>query len=183
MRHIIIFSFLLFYGISSSADEPSDQGRHGRGQNPHIPKVFDAQGQFVGLLETSSGGDGVYLEINDAVVFAAIGRANNGSQVAASQWQWASTGFIPYASSDCSGPPVIFYYASAQPAIAVRRGTDVVLYVSIGENTSTVHVSSVRQNPNISQCTASSSDISAFVVDPTGYSLTQHYPEPLTIRY
>jgi hypothetical protein len=185
MRYFIVLVLLIFYGVSSSADDSGDRRRGGQHEEGHVPKVFDAQGKFVGYFVAGSGGEGVYLEINGAVVFAAIGRASidNGAHVSANQWQWSSVGFIPYASSDCSGPPLMFYYSGAQPSMEVRQGTDVLLYVAGNGYTSTVHASSVRQNPTIQQCTAYSYDIPVFQVDPSGYSLTQHYPEPLTIRY
>ncbi|MFM0040297.1 hypothetical protein PQQ73_37615 [Paraburkholderia strydomiana] len=183
MRYFIVLALLMLNAAAAGADNLQDRRRGSEGEERHIPKVFDAQGKFVGRLEGSSGGDGVYLEVNGAVVFAAIARQTNGAQASATQWQWASAGFISYPSSDCSGPPLIFYYSGVQPSMAVRQGADVVLYVASGGSSTTVHASSVRQNPNIDQCTANAYDIPGFVVEPSGYSLTQHYPEPLTIRF
>ncbi|WP_156923670.1 hypothetical protein [Burkholderia sp. WSM2232] len=179
MRCVVVLFVMLINAVSAVADDWQDRLRSDR----HVPKVFDARGKFVGPLEGSSSGDGVYLDVNGAVVFAAITRQTNGAQASATQWQWASSAFIPYASTDCSGPPLIAYYYAVQPAIAVRQGADVELYVSSGGYSTIVHASSARQNPTLSQCSPYSYDIPAFIVNPNAYSLTQHYPEPLTIRY
>jgi hypothetical protein len=183
MRYFIVLAFLVLIAVSASADDSQDRRQSGGSDERHIPKVFDAQGKLVGPLAGSSGGDGVYLNVGGEVVFAAIARQTSGTQVSATQWQWATTGFIPYASSDCSGPPLMFYYSGVYPSMAVRQGVDVVLYIASGEYSTTVHASSLRANPNIDQCTTYSYDLPVFLVDPSGYALTQHYPEPLTIRY
>ena len=182
MRYLLMLAMLLG-AMSAYAGDSQDQGDGRRGDDRSgPPKVYDAQGKYVGRLETNSNQDGVFLTINGAVTFVGIGRLSVGSQISATQFQWASVGVISYPSTDCSGPPLLEYVSGPRPSMAVRQGADVVLYVAGEANSTTVHASSTRQNPNINVCSPFSFDLNQVFIPDTPYPLTQMYPEPLTIR-
>lgn len=179
MRSILIASVLATLALTAHAGD--DDGHHHRDKR-HVPTVFDAQGGEVGPLEFDAGQDGVYIEINGAITFVPIGRVGTNERASATQFQWGSVGIVAYPSSDCSGSPVLLYTSGPRPSIAVRQGADVTVYVASDADSGPVNVQSSHQNPNFSQCTPFVNTIAAFTVG-SSYVITQHHPEPLTIRY
>ncbi|SAK70287.1 hypothetical protein AWB78_02752 [Caballeronia calidae] len=67
--------------------------------------------------------------------------------------------------------------------MAVRQGTDVVVYVAADAWSAPTVAASIRQNPNLSECTPYSATIPSAFMPESSYPITQFYPEPLTIRY
>ena len=67
--------------------------------------------------------------------------------------------------------------------MAVRQGTDVIVYVAADAYSTPAVAASVRQNPNLSECTSYSGTIPSAFTPESSYPITQFYPEPLTIRY
>ena len=190
MRRLFVVAMLLA-AASAYAGDQQDQpnGRPGEGRGGP-PGVYDAQGKFVGQLETNSGGDGVFLTINGALTFVAIERVPVGTQLSATQFEWASARYIYYPSTDCSGLPVLenvppqAYMYGPRPSEALRLGTDVVLYVASGANSITVQAWSAREPPNLTCIPYSAAQVQQQVFVPdTTYPLTQTYPEPLSVRY
>ncbi|BCQ30347.1 hypothetical protein NK8_85380 (plasmid) [Caballeronia sp. NK8] len=179
MRSILIASVLATLALTAHA---GDDDRHQHRDDRHAPKVFDAQGREVGPLVSDASQNGVYIEINGAITFVPIARAGTDDRASATQFQWGSIGIVAYPSSDCSGSPVLFYTSGPRPSIAVRQGADVTVYVASDADSGPVHIQSSHQNPNFSQCTPYVTTITAFAVG-SSYVITQHHPEPLTIRY
>lgn len=174
MRYLLAMAWLFGAVLAYAGDS---QGR-GSGQ---MPKVYDAQGKYVGQL--SNIGDGVYLTINGAVTFVAITRVDNGIDASATQFQWGSAKTIYYASSDCSGPAIIPAGNGPRPSVAGRVGADVVLYVAGTANSTTLHAGSMRQAPDANACFSDqNSNINQAFATETTYPLTQEHPEPLTIQ-
>jgi hypothetical protein len=69
MRYLLMLAMLLG-AMSAYAGDSQDQGDGRRGDDRSgPPKVYDAQGKYVGRLETNSNQDGVFLTINGAVTF------------------------------------------------------------------------------------------------------------------
>jgi len=182
MRQYLIAALLALSGTLSYGDDSS----RSREQVEHrVLKVFDSQGKTVGPLVSYSGQDGVNLTVNGATIFVTIGRVtiNNGRQYSASQFEWGSVGFVTYPTPDCSGNPVIVYYTTpVRPAMAVRQGVDVTVYIASDSFSGPVAVASARQNPNLSQCQAFSYPQVGWTPEAT-YDLTGHYPEPLRLGY
>ncbi|MDR5748796.1 hypothetical protein QCE73_37070 [Caballeronia sp. LZ029] len=183
MRYLLVLA-LLCAAVSTYAGDSHDQGAGRHGGERQGPKVYDAQGKYVGLLVGSASGDGVYLTINGAATFVGINRVSDNTTASATQFQWWGGNFAAYASSDCSGPAIIQSYdALGRPSTAVRVGTDVVLYVAGGADSTTLQARSQRVPRNLDVLCASL-DVQfdrVFATEAT-YPLSQEYPEPLTIR-
>ena len=183
MRYLLALA-LLFGAASAYA---GDGGGHTGGSNDNPgapPRVYDAQGKYVGQLARYQSHNGVFLTVNGAVSFAGIEplSIDNGAEYSATQFQWSSESLIYYTSADCSKPPIIYYERSPRPAEVVRLGTDVVLYVAGEADGTTVHASADRGNPNINVCAPVSKDLANAFIPETSYPLLQKHPEPLTIR-
>jgi hypothetical protein len=198
MRYLLMVAMFVGAAWAYAGDrEEQHNGRSGEGRGGP-PKVYDAQGKYVGQLETNSGTDGVFLTLNGVVTFAGIARLSVTTpagiilSVSATQFQWASKNSINYQSADCSGAPFMDwlvqlapYALGPRPSVAVRLGTDVVLYVAGEADSTTISARSYRQSPNSSACQTLSVPIEhdlSFLSE-RSYPLTQMYPEPLTIRY
>lgn len=178
------FVALLFFCSTLSFGDDTARGGH-RPDDRRVPKLFDSQGKVVGPVESFRNEPGVYLSINGALTFVPVRRQSNAdySQYSASQFQWSDTGFIAYTGANCSGSPIIVYYDGPRPSMAVRQGTDVVVYVAADAWSAPTVAASIRQNPNLSECTSYSGTIPSAFVPESSYPITQFYPEPLTIRY
>ncbi|MGF6935505.1 hypothetical protein OKW41_004667 [Paraburkholderia sp. UCT70] len=170
----------LSYGFDGSGSGGRESGERG-GQR--TPKVFDSQGKVVGPL-ISYEPLGTVLLVNGAVIFAPIQRVSisNGSQHSASQFQWAGD-FSAYPTSDCSGSPLITPTAAAtsqvRPSQIVRQGVDATVYIA-GD---TYSVQTTFMSFLISgRCSPGQETLEAWSPE-SSYSLTQYYPEPLTIHY
>lgn len=174
---LLIFGATLSYADDGGSSDPREHGDH------HVLKVFDGQGKVVGSLASYGGNDGVFLTINGATTFVPIGRKNNNGQYSASEFVWGDVGFIPYASPNCSGTPIMVYYYGPRPSMAVREGVDVTLYIAKDAYSGPVQAVSVRQNPTLSQCDNTFSYLEYGFTPEATYPLTQHYPEPLRIGY
>lgn len=172
----------LFVAIPAYAGDSRDQSSGTHGHERQMPKVYDAQGKYVGHL--SNLGNGVYLTIDGAVAFVSIERVRDSATSSATQFRWASANIVYYASSDCSGPPIIDASNGARPATAVRVGADVVLYVAGDADSTTLHAGSKRQAPNLNVCgqITQNGDIKKAFSSESTFPLTQEYPEPLTIE-
>jgi len=166
----------LSYGFDGSGSDGRESGERA-GQR--TLKVFDSQGKVVGRL-VSYGPLGVILNVNGATVLGRIERAsiNNGSQHSASQYEWASD-LGAYLSSDCSGTPLITSTVSQlRPSQIIRQGVDATLYIA-GD---TYSAQTTFMSFNLSGRCLPGDILEAWSPE-SSYSLTQHYPEPLTIHY
>jgi len=196
MRSILIASVLATLALTAHAGD--DDGHHHRDKK-HVPKVFDAQGREVGPLESDAVDDGVYIEMNGAITFVPISRVatNDRASASATQFQWGSSrptpiGAVAYPSSDCSGAPVLFYEAATgpihfmygpRPSYTVRQGADVTVYIASDADAGPTSVRSTQGDSYFPPgCRPLVATYTAFTVDSL-YVITQHHPEPLTIRY
>jgi hypothetical protein len=181
----VVFVLLALYAISSVADERDQRHRQGKDEL-RVPMVYDAQGKAVGSLEVYSGNSGVYLNIEGRAVFVAIDHKRVGPlQYSASQYEWLGAGFVPYMSRDCSGSVAVADAGSPAPAMPVREGADVTVYIAGTETSGNVQVWSyktVNASTGVTTCTSSPFDAgnSSWQIKST-YPLTQHFPEPLRI--
>jgi hypothetical protein len=197
---------LLFAAAASYGDDWSDwtpwkpAPGHG-GSWPGAPrpvlKVFDANGRVVGRLAVYTGYndlaysyDGVYLTVDGSVTFARIERTYDAAQFnlpSRNQFAWSVTPDVDYESANCSGAPVIGYRRSGpRPSVAVREGTDTILYVGGGGNTHpTAHGSHLQFIDNANQCTPGSAGQmdDGNVQAQSSIVLTRRYPEPLTVGF
>ncbi|ALE59085.1 hypothetical protein R8871_06523 [Paraburkholderia graminis C4D1M] len=170
----------LSHGFDGSGSDGRESGERG-GQR--ILKVFDGQGKVVGPL-VSYEPLGTVLNVNGAMIFAPIERVsiNNGSQYSASQFEWAGN-FSAYLTPDCSGSPLITPSVAPtsqlRPAQIVRQGVDATVYIAGDTYSARTPFMSFRSNGG---CVSSSEPLDSWVAE-SSYSLTQHYPEPLTIHY
>ena len=94
------------------------------------------------------------------------------------QYEWASD-LAAYLSSDCSGTPLITSTVSQlRPSQIIRQGVDATLYIA-GD---TYSAQTTFMSFNLSGRCLPGDILEAWSPE-SSYSLTQHYPEPLTIHY
>jgi hypothetical protein len=164
----------------------------------NTPNVYDAQGALVGPLASASGVSGVFLSVNGALTFAPIihsardyslGRLS--APRSASQYQWSDSASVPYASGDCSGTPLIPQPGNTQdtsvgrPSLVVRIGADATLYVASDAYSSANVTGSFLTTGVPSSCFRESPGNFTSPAWPaeSAYPITQHYPEPLSVRF
>jgi hypothetical protein len=133
-----------------------------------VATVFDANGAYVGTVDSFDAVFGVDMTINGAVVFVKIQRLSddNFANASASRFRWMATDCTT--GPDCSNAlPVSCGGAlcPARPSMAIRRGSAVTLYIASPSN-------STAGNPFNPEWAAEAT-----------YDLTLHHPEPLTVRY
>jgi len=119
-------------------------------------------------------------------VFAPIHRAVGADgQVSASRYVWGTTyHYNVYPTADCSGAPWIVGDPSGalRPSLVVRQESDVTLYIA-------PDTWSTRFRPASTQSLSFPCEVFGGVfgftregwMPESSFSLTQHYPEPLTV--
>jgi hypothetical protein len=187
-RLLALMVSLCAYALTLHANAENTQDWRHRSEQ-RVLKVFDSQGKLVGRLAAFGGHDGVYLDINGAVVFASVTWLSISTEnVDSSKFQWATFGPFNYATANCSGSPVISPGSGPRPSIAMRSGSDVTLLIAGDTRSSPVQVRAVSDGtdctppPVIGHMPPSTAPVPSFAVE-TSYPLSAHYPEPLTIRY
>lgn len=186
MCRFLVVLFALCASLSF-ADERNDPAHHG-GDELGLPTVYDAQGKVVGPLEVYSGVNGVYLDIDGRVVFVEVDHKRIGpSQYSASQYEWVAATFVPYPSLDCSGSAAVADTGSPTPAMPLREGADVTVYIAGTEVSGDVQVWSVKTidaSTGVATCETNSFDEGGpYWPTKSTYPLTQHFPEPLRVAY
>ncbi len=194
MRRVAVVMFIIFSGLMRSlacaGDDAHDHDRR-RHDDHRVLKLYDARGQVVGRLASYQGGPGVYLSIDGAIVFAAVywlSLPYPGTRDSA-RFQWSAFAPYSYSSTDCSGSPIIPPQTGPRPTVAIRKGPDVTLYIAGDTASAPKQILSVSFDgtscvppPGVDHMPPSTAPVPAFSAETT-YSLTAHYPEPLTIGY
>ncbi|MGF6936514.1 hypothetical protein OKW41_005676 [Paraburkholderia sp. UCT70] len=165
---IYCFVALLFNAPSVFAGGDDALSARSSHSDTHVLKLYDARGRLIGPLVSSEFHTGVTLWLNGAVVFAGITRVASFNPVSASasQFQWFASQTCPDPS--CSNPPIVSCYPElcpVRPSIAVRQGDDVTLFIA----------------PDTYSNAQTGAGEPAWTPE-FGYDLTQHYPEPLSVR-
>ncbi|MGF6299364.1 hypothetical protein OKW43_001818 [Paraburkholderia sp. WC7.3g] len=172
-------------GNRSDGPEAGKQGEH------RVLKVFDATGKNVGPVVTLGFFPGVVLHVSGATILVPISRPfDSGGQYPASQYQWGwLASSLGYPTTDCSGPPVVPAGGDAsdilRPSIVVREGADATAYVAPDTHTTDVTLRSYVAHGKCAPDTSRPDRlhmVKGWYAEST-YSLTQNYPEPLTIHY
>lgn len=192
MCRMLVVLLVLCASVSAADERDERDKRDDRahsGENTlRQPMVYDAQGKRVGPLEVYSGVNGVYLAIDGEPVFVAVNHKRVGPlQYSASQYEWVGYTFVPYPSHDCTGSVAVADAGSPAPAMPLREGADVTVYIAGKQMSGNVQVWSFRQtdpSTGATTCLTSLSDQGAnyWAIERT-YPLTQHYPEPLRVAY
>lgn len=178
-----------FPGHAAYGDDSHDAARSGH----HTWKLLDAKGQVVGALVSihpdafETQPEGVILDVNGATVYAPVHRAVGADgQVSASRYVWGTTYDFNnvYPTADCSGAPWIVGDPSGalRPSLIVRQESEVMLYIA-------PDTWSTRFRPGSTQSVGSPCSVFGGVarftqegwMPESSFSLTQHYPEPLTV--
>jgi len=187
-RWLLLMIPLVMSAMSLHADADNGQDRR-RNDDHHVLRVFDAHGKPVGRLASYHGYDGVYLDINGAIVFAAVTWLRiDPNTIDSSKFQWWTFGPFNYSTTDCSGSPIIAPGSGPRPAIATRNGADVTLLIAGNTVSTPAQIVAVFDGtrctppPVIGHVPPSTAPVPAFTAE-TNYPLTAHYPEPLTIGY
>ncbi|SAK93554.1 hypothetical protein AWB79_06966 [Caballeronia hypogeia] len=160
--------------------------RHQAGDHDRPPMVYDAQGKPVGALRSYMGQNGVFLRIDGSPVFVQVGHKRVlATTYSASQFEWTGYVDVPYSSADCSAGVLVVDTGSPTPAIAVRDGVDVTLYIAGNAPSMEVTVDSFRLTDlaGATLCESLSVPSTGIWTPRRSYSLTQHYPEPLRVGY
>lgn len=171
----------------------ADDLRTWHGGERRLPVVVDAHGRFVGPLTSgrtdffNNAPPGVVLTVNGAIVFVPIHRASAaGDHTLTSQYVWGDVSYgNSFRTSDCSGTPFIRgeLTGTLRPATIVRQGDEATLYVAPDSFSSDLAplVRSVRFVEG-SCATLMPVDREEGWTPESSFPLTQHYPEPLTVR-
>ncbi|WP_118181407.1 hypothetical protein [Paraburkholderia phosphatilytica] len=199
MRTVLIVGALVCNATLSYPDS-SPGSAAGQFDDHRIPMVFDAQGKTVGPLVSASGVSGVFITINGAFTFVPIIHSarnyTNGrleAERSSSQYQWSDSSAVAYASSDCSGTPLILQIGNSEdvsvgrPSTAIRNGADVTVYVASDTYSSLNAAGSILSlnNGAPGSCIPQGPGTLAAPTWPaeSAYPITQHYPEPLKVGY
>jgi hypothetical protein len=187
-RLFIMVVSLLVCAVSmrANADDAQDWRRH---DEHRALKVFDAKGKLVGRLAEFGGADGVYLNIDGALVFASLTWLQISTEnVDSARYQWSTFGPYNYTTTDCSGAPIISPGSGPRPSIAVRSGSDVTLLIAGDTLSSPVRIVAIFDGTNctpppyVNHMPPSMAPVPSFAVE-TRYPLSARHPEPLTIGY
>lgn len=151
--------------------------------------VFDAHGKYVGpLVGFEDRPIATVITANGAIIVVPISRAPSGTHLSASKFEWSNSSALqPYASSNCSGSPVIMSSSitgsgetePVRPSATVRAGTETTAYIAPDAYSTTIAIQSEIEGPF---------GCSPFGLTTTGwlpastYPVNRNYPEPLTIR-
>ncbi|MFM0053586.1 hypothetical protein [Caballeronia grimmiae] len=182
MREFIFLALVWSSAITSFADEI--EHAHHR----HVLHVFDANGKAVGAFEYAGGSAGVFLTVNGAAVFVPIIRrqvSGTGNQIvySATEFTWGWYFMNQFYSADCSGAPLVSDTTGPRPSFALRKGSEVTVYVGPETNSQFLSVSSYILGTN-GQCQRYTPPLTAggWPVE-SSYVITQDHPEPLSIHY
>lgn len=153
-------------------------------------EVFDAQGHDVGpLVSFTERTVATVVSVDGAIIVAPLSRASAGGHLSASQFEWSSSTTFPnYPSADCSGPPIVSATnlvgsgdaAPVRPSLTLRTGSVATAYIA--PDTWSTTIAGQSQLESNFGCIATSRSTSGWLPAST-YSLTQNYPEPLTVRF
>lgn len=183
----IIFTLALTSVSFGENGENSDrnEGRNSTLSSDHreeerVLRVLDSRGKVVGPLVS----DGVIVDADGVHIYVPIKRLmDSAGHLSASQYAFADAGLAgtQFPTTDCSGPPAILaYQAILRPAQIVRNGTDVTAYIATDTYTSGITLRSYSLAQG--QCTLDTfASASQTWSVQTTFSLTQYYPEPLTV--
>jgi hypothetical protein len=152
--------------------------------DPPILKVVDAQGKIVGRLSTLAETEGVYMKIGDAVAFMPIAhRRITVNTWSASQFEWSASTYTAFPTGDCSGAPLVLYTRAGRPVTLLRQGGEVTAYIAGDVRSGASNIGSIQSSYSTTTCLKTGGSGSGYWLPQSTYSLTQHYPEPLSIRY
>jgi hypothetical protein len=144
-----------------------------------VLRLYDANGQVIGPLASYGGSDGVFLTVNGVVVFARISRIDPSLPYSVTLFAWSNSSRVDYESANCSGTPAIEWQSGGpRPSVSMRQGTETVLYVGSDTNTQQLPVASAIVD---GRCISFPFTL-PLVRAESSFSLTQHYPVPLTVR-
>jgi hypothetical protein len=180
MRSLCVAAFLMLVSASGFGEGVTASGNQGNAAGTHALKVFDATGKRVGLLASYSGADGVYVTANGTTTFVRIGREPATPGTARSRFVWATASDVGFDSADYSGQPIVPFDSNwPRPSVAIRQGSEVVVYIGADTNSDQIKASSFL---NGTACSARSLTTQS-VRPESSFSVSQRYPEPLTIGY
>jgi len=180
------------YALTAHFPEPltidvdrADSRRPGNDED-RLPMVYDGQGKPVGPLESYLGAKGVFLLIDGSPVFVQVNHKRvPPTQYSASQFEWTGYTDVPYASHDCGAGLLVVDTGSPTPAMTVRHGVDVTVFVADRVPSIDADVGSFRLTDlsGATSCEVTSLPRSDVWTIKSAYPLTQHHPEPLRIAY
>jgi len=146
-----------------------------------IPVIVDARNTVVG----PAFGQGVILSVQGSEVYVDLSHSADGINYSATELSWGAFYSETFATTDCSGPPLIpaanggLTPTPFKPAIVVRNGNTVTLYIA---GTSAASNQQYHSYGLPSSCSALSGTTLAYSVGITVNNLTQLHPEPLHVR-
>ncbi|WP_114811339.1 hypothetical protein [Paraburkholderia kururiensis] len=178
------------YGGDAGEGNSANPGRDPGGNAGAALEVVDAQGHDVGpLVSFTDRTVATVVSVDGAIIVAPLSRASAGGHLSASQFEWSSsTAFPNYPSTDCSGPPIVSSTnfvgsgdaAPVRPSLTIRTGSVATAYIA--PDTWSTTIAGQSQVESHFGCIATSTSTSGWLPAST-YSLTQNYPEPLTVRF
>jgi hypothetical protein len=175
MRALMLPAILLVTSMSAAPAFAHDN-------DPPLLKVYDAQGKVIGRFDYQDRAQGVFVRVNGADIFLPIEhRPVSATEVSIDQFQWAQTLVVGFASKDCTGPAFpSSFFGAPRPSATVRAGVEATVYIAGTGLSGSAQIGSSYEN---GQCVASGSDWPQYWKAESSYSLTEHYPEPLSVHY
>lgn len=126
MKRSLIGALFLCVAITAVADEFAHRMRH------RPVRVFDANGHVVGDLTIFGALNGVAFTVGNATTVVPIERVQDASRrFSAIDFRWVAAVGFSFASSDCSGNPILDSINGPHATFALRRGNVVTLYVAV----------------------------------------------------
>lgn len=176
MKPSLIGALLLSVVMTAVADESVRHLRH------HPVRVFDANGHVVGDLTIFGALNGVAFTVGNATTVVPIERVQDASRrFSATDFRWVAAVGVSFASSDCSGDPILDSTNGPHATFALRRGNVVTLYFAADgaqrvftANSFLDTTTGCQQRPGFG--------VEGWAVGATRVISDEH-PEPLTIGY
>lgn len=152
--------------------------------DPLILKVVDAQGKVVGRLATLAETEGVWLKIGHAVAFLPIAHRRIAVNTwSASEFEWSASTYTAFPTGDCSGPPLVLYTRAGRPVTLLRQGAEVTAFIAGDVRSGAANIGSMQSSYSTTTCAKTGGSGYDYWIPQGTFSLTQHYPEPLSVRY
>jgi hypothetical protein len=182
MRSFLMAVITLLLTAAAYGADSQGIGQQSASARQRSLKLFDANNKVVGRVSSFQGADGVFLTINGSIIFVPVTQLYDATTqtYSSTQFSWLSFNKIPFVSSNCTGQPLIPFDSNGpRPSVTIRQGSDVIVYIGSSTNSSVVSTASNLQE---TYCTTTPGTVSA-VQPESSFSITQKYPEPLTIHY
>jgi hypothetical protein len=126
MKRCLYGALFLCFAMTAVADDSGHNMRH------RSVRAFDANGQVVGDLTIFGALNGVAFTVGNGTTVVPIERVQDTSRrFSATDFRWLAAVGASFASSDCTGDPILDSTNGPHATFALRRGNVVTLYSAV----------------------------------------------------